>query len=200
MIYGYGCAASREPPLVPPPAMLGSEVDQLMSQQERNAEASKFVIPIHEFELNRPTPDGRERGWRLNESGEDHVKQIAARLRQGHEFQVVIERSQTSALSDTEFEYPVHFNEDLDWKRRAIVVAALERLGIPDADQRVVAAPFAAEGITASEAVRAYTRVVGANNQNGGGGGGGGRGGGAGSGNGASSSGGGVTSPGAGSF
>ena len=163
----FGCAASREPPLVPPPAMLGSEVDQLMTRQERNAESSKFVIPMHEFELNRTHPDGRERGWRLNEYGEDHVKQIAARLRQGHEDTVVIERSQTTAFDDTEFQYPVHFNEELDWKRRAVVVAALERLGISDADQRVVAAPSIAEGFTANEAVRAYSRVIGANNQSG---------------------------------
>lgn len=191
----FGCAASREPPLVPPPVMLGSEVDQLMTQQERNAESSKFVIPMHEFELNQKLPDGRERGWRLNEFGEDHVKQIAARLRQGHDFPVVIERSQTTALDNTEFEYPVHFNEDLDWKRRAVVVAALVRLGISDADQRVVAAPSLAEGITANEAVRAYSRVVGTNNQSGSASG---RGSGGGTGSGASGAGGGTSGAGGG--
>ena len=200
----FGCAASREPPLVPSSAMLGSEVDQLMTQQERNAESSKFVIPMHEFELNQKLPDGRERGWRLNEYGEDHVKQIAARLRQGHEYPVVIERSQTTAFDDTEFEYPVHFNEELDWKRRAVVVAALERLGISDADQRVVAAPSIAEGFTANEAVRAYGKAFGANNQSGSVSG---RGGGAGSGSSAagvgsspSGAGGGAAAAGAGSF
>ncbi len=201
----FGCAASREPPLVPPPAMLGAEVDQLMTQQERNAESSKFVIPMHEFELNQTLPNGRERGWRLNEYGEDHVKQIAARLRQGDEFPVVIERSQTTPFDDTEFEYPVHFNEELDLKRRAVVVTALERMGISDADQRVVVAPSIAEGFTANEAVRAYSRVIGTNNQSGSVSGGGG---GAGSGSGASgvgggtsgAVGGGATAPGAESF
>ena len=37
----------------PPPEMLGTKVDQLNQMQEENAEASKFVIYQHEFELNK---------------------------------------------------------------------------------------------------------------------------------------------------
>ena len=172
-----GCATAHDEVCIPPPAMLGTEVDQLMIQQERNAEFTKFVIPMHEFELNRTSGEGRERGWRLNEFGEDHVKQIAAGLRAGQDFPVLVERSQTTALPDTDYKFPVHFSDELDLKRRTVVVAALERMGILDAEQRVIVAPAIAEGYTVNEAVRAYNRIGGSSNQSGSGSGGGSNGG-----------------------
>ena len=176
LLTAVGCA-TRHPLAVQPPLPLGSEVDQIMLLQENNAEAAKFTIYMHEFELNGTTRDGRARGWRLNESGEDHLKQIAAGLKQGVEFPVVVERSQTSPKAGTEHQYPVHYDEELDQKRRTIVVAALERMGVVDAEQRVLVAPSFAEGLKGAEAVRAYNRSF---NGSGGGGGGGGNGGGGG--------------------
>ena len=177
LLTAVGCA-TRQPLAVQRPLPLGSEVDQIMLLQENNAEAAKFTIYMHEFELNGTTRDGHARGWRLNESGEDHLKQIAAGLKQGVEFPVVVERSRTSSKAGTEHQYHVHYNEDLDRKRRMIVVAALERMGVANADQRVLVAPSFAEGLTGPEASRAYNR--GFNSSGGGGGGGAGGGGGGG--------------------
>ena len=179
-----GCATDH-PRIVQSPLPLGSEVDQLMMQQEMNAEPAKFIVFMHEFERNGLTRDGLARGWRLNEFGEDHLKQIAAGLKRGVEFPVVVERSQTSARPGTEHQYPVHYHEDLDQRRRMIVVAALERMGVVQADQRVVVAPSFAAGLSGVEAVQAYNRgfnISGGGTGNGGGQGGNGGGGGSGGG------------------
>ena len=180
-----GCATDH-PRIVQSPLPLGSEVDQLMMQQEMNAEPAKFIIFMHEFEPNGQTADGVARGWRLNEFGEDHLKQIAASLKRGVEFRVVVERSQTSVRPGTEHQYPVHYNEELDQRRRMIVVAALERMGVVQADQRVVVAPSFAAGLSGAEAAQAYNR--GFNSSGGGGGGGRGGGGGGGGGGGSANS------------
>lgn len=148
-----GCGVCRraamlyQPP--PPVAPLGTLSDPNWQIQEANAEASDFVIYQHEFTMN---------SVRLNMAGEDHVKQIAARLRSDQSPPVVIERSMTTARENTEFKYPIHPNPDLDMRRREVVVACLVELGIPDADQRVVVAPAFAEGYEATEATRAYYR------------------------------------------
>jgi hypothetical protein len=130
-------------------APLGTISDSIWQGQEHNAEASDFVIYQHEFKLNEP---------RLNTGGEDHVKQIAERVLSGQHFPVVIERSMTSARPDTTFNYPVHPNPDLDARRRKLIVIALQRLGVGDAEERVVIAPAFAEGYDALEATRAYRR------------------------------------------
>lgn len=143
-----------DPP--PPPEMLGTKNDIINERQEANAEASKYVVYMHEFELNKYINDRNLDGIRLNEAGEDHVKRIAHNLRRGASFPVVIERSNTSAWPWTEFRYPVHDNPQLDFKRRDLVVRALTQMGIPDADQRVVIAPAFAQPYTSGEAERAY--------------------------------------------
>ena len=152
-----GCACNDAtcyyaPP--PPPEVLGSKVDELMQMQEENAEASKYIVYQHEFKLNEH--DRGQPGFRLNEYGEDHVKRIAEMLKRGVGFPVVIERSQTSPRLETEHEYPVHFNPELDLNRRAVVVASLERMGVEDADHRVVVAPSSAQYATSAEAEQAY--------------------------------------------
>ena len=138
----------------PPQPPLGSQHDQLMMAQELNAEASKYVVYAHEFEMNRDDNPG----WRLTEDGEDHVKRIAANLQRGDQFPVVIERSQSSIKPGTEHEYPIHHNEALDASRRQVVVAALETMGVQGAGERVVIAPAFAEGLTATQAAQAYRR------------------------------------------
>lgn len=156
--------------------MLGMVVDQLNEQQEVNAEASKYVVYQHEFELNEFGDGTKKPGLRLNPYGEDHLKQIAANLRaHGGVFPVVVERSQTSSQPNTEFHYPVHYDADLDLRRRTVVVAALEEMGIGDAENLVVVAPAFAQPYTAIEAQRAYIQgIIGQGNGGGGFGGGGG--------------------------
>lgn len=131
----------------PAPAPLGSLSDPIWQNQEANAEQSDFVIYEHEFQNNAE--------W-LNTAGEDHVKQIAARLLTGQDAKVVVERSMNSARADTEFQYPVHPNPELDMRRREILVRSLAAMGVTDAEDRVVVAPAIAQGITGNEAEAAY--------------------------------------------
>jgi hypothetical protein len=144
-----GCKGPAWSNFYAPPAAapLGSLSDAIWQNQEINAEYSDFVIHEHEFELQ---PD------RLNTGGEDHVKQIAARLLGGQDAQVVVERSMSSPRADTEHHYPVHPNPELDMRRRDLVVRALRAMGVVDADERVVVAPAFAQGITGNEAEAAY--------------------------------------------
>jgi hypothetical protein len=144
----------------PPPEMLGTKVDQLNQIQEENAELSKFVIYQHEFELNKEKEGVLVAGVRLNEYGEDHVRRIAENVRNGASYPVVIERSQTSAKAGTKYNYPVHLNPDLDMKRREAVVLALGRMGVADADTRVVVAPAFAQPLTGNEAQGAYATGI----------------------------------------
>jgi uncharacterized membrane protein YgcG len=173
-----GCAGHQ--PYVDPPPPLGSDIDPVFKLQEEDAEASKYVVYMHEFELNKSNPDGTNSGgWRLNGYGEDHLQQIAVNIKAGHGYPIVVERSQTSSIEGTEYGYPVHFNDELDATRREVVVASLEALGVSDADSLVIVAPAFAEGYSGGEAARAYTRGL-----SGRGGGGGGFGGGFGGGGG----------------
>lgn len=129
-------------------APLGAISDGIWSEQEHDAEASKFVVYDHEFKL---------RSVRLNDAGEDHVKQIAAKLHEGSTFPVVVERSMNDK-SRGEFHYPVGPNPELDNQRRDVIVAALRLMGIPDAEQRVVVAPAFAQSATSQEAETGYLR------------------------------------------
>ena len=156
------------------PMALGTQSDDIWRMQEENAEAAKFIVYDHEFMAPDVTNGMTSGGWRLNSYGEDHVKQIAANLNRGDIYPVIVERSQITPDPRSEFKYPVHFNEDLDSQRRQIIVASLAAMGVENADERVVVAPSFAEGITGSEARRAYIRgTIGGRGQrtNGGGGG-----------------------------
>lgn len=141
------------------PAALGTISDPIWQNQEVNAEMSDFVVYQHEFERNSE--------W-LTTNGEDHVKQIAARLQQGQDAQVVVERSMVSARADTTHKYPVHPNPELDLQRRDIIVRSLLALGVEDADERVLVAPAFAQGITGNEGEQAYIRALGGNQYGGG--------------------------------
>lgn len=141
------------------PRPLGAQLDEILQTQELNAEASKYVMYEHEFQPPVIANDGAvSDGWKLNEFGEDHLKRIAANLNRGDHFPVVVERSRISPKQGTKYLYPVHFNEDLDLRRRAMVVTALQAMGVADAEERVVIAPAFAEGVTAQEASRAFSQ------------------------------------------
>lgn len=170
--------------------MLGSVADEINRQQEENADAAKFVIYNHEFELNVPlefTESARNRekftyqaperirGFRLTAAGEDHVYQIADTLIQHqlsgaqswHPWDVIVERSQTSKLWDTQYRYPVHFNAQLDEARRQTVVALLSQLGVENPNELVFVAPAYSEGVDAIEAASGWSsRFFSGNNGN----------------------------------
>lgn len=160
--------------------MLGSITDRINQQQEDNADAAKFVVYNHEFEINIPIQykDGLEegekfdfraperiRGFRLTPFGEDHVYQIADALLQHqesgladqHRWDVVVERSQSSKLWDTRYRYPVHFNAELDEARRQTVAMMLTRLGVANANAIVFVGPAFSEGGEAAEAANAFS-------------------------------------------
>src|SRR4051812_37532444 len=100
-----------QPP--PAPTPLGTHVDEINRLQEDNAEAAKFIIYQHEFDINELVDGQNVGGYRLNEYGEDHVRKIAEQLRHGVMYPVVVERNQMSARPDTRFHYPVHFDPEL---------------------------------------------------------------------------------------
>jgi len=147
--------------------MLGSGVDQIMRGQEDNAEASKYVVYQHEFKLNKAENLDPLNGLRLNEFGEDHIKRIAENLRRGSHFPVLVERSHTSVRPLTKYQYPVHFQPELDRKRREVVVLALVALGIEDAEKRVIISPALAQSYQSVESERAYQNGLNSNNNNG---------------------------------
>jgi hypothetical protein len=133
------------------PYPLGTISDPVWQQQESNAEASDFVVHEHEWVGNSTD---------LNAAGKEHVKQIAARAAEVP-FPILVERSSMSVDPDTRFRFPVHNNEELDLQRREFVVEALGRLGLVDAEQRVVVAPALTPGFESFEAERAYNRGFG---------------------------------------
>jgi hypothetical protein len=168
--------------------MLGSIADEINQQQEANADAAKFVIYNHEFELNVPLRHATEmtqqekfefratervRGFQLSPYGEDHVYQIADSIigfqEQGSDAnsllpQVIVERSESSRLWDTKHRYPVHFNAELDEARRQTVVALLTRLGVFNADEYVFVGPAFSEGLPAAEAADGWQNSRGMTN------------------------------------
>ena len=162
LLAAAGCTTPSlfyQPP--PPPEMLGTKVDQLNQIQEENAEASKFVIYQHEFELNKN--QGRRNG------GGDSPERVRRRSRQADRRKRAQRRLRTRSSSNaarpvlkagTKYKYPVHFNPDLDMKRREVVVRALTRMGIADADTRVVVAPAFAQPLTGNEAQGAYAAGI----------------------------------------
>ena len=127
-----GCQSENNSCGRPPVQPLGAMSDCVWAHQEANAERSDFVIHEHEFRLDSEI---------LNTAGEDHVRQVAARLASGQDAQVVVERSMSSARPDTSYHFRIHPHPELDLRRREIVVGSLAAMGIADADARVVVAP-----------------------------------------------------------
>ncbi|MEX0701509.1 MAG: hypothetical protein WD069_05375 [Planctomycetales bacterium] len=147
-----GCCCHRDQQCssVSPPAPLGALIDPIFQEMEANAEASDFAIPEHEFKGNTAI---------LNTAGEEHVKQIAVRAADVP-FPIIIQPSSMSFESEEPdaFEYPVHNNRELDVERHKVVVAALQSMGVADAERRVVVAPLLAPGFESFEAERAYNQ------------------------------------------
>jgi len=137
----------------PPPAVapLGAVSDPIWQSQEARAEASDFVVYQSEFGYQNAA---------LNYYGMNHVTQIAARLRYCPDIPVTIEPSMMTPREDTDFQYPVHPNPELDLRRREVVVLALNEMGVPNADQRVLVAPAYSVPASAVEASRTYNQAL----------------------------------------
>jgi hypothetical protein len=131
--------------------------DPIWRTQEVNAEAAKFTFYEHEFEYEQEHGMNRVH---LNLNGQDHLKQVAARICGGTPYPVVIERSRTSVYPYHKYHYPVHPNAELDERRRAVLIRGLKALGVPDAESRVVVSPPFPEGLPGPQAERAYYRTT----------------------------------------
>jgi hypothetical protein len=160
---------------------LGTSVDEINRVQEENAESAKLIVYANEFEINlqqqpaetlseKPKDGGfhytplRIHGLRLTPDGQDHVRQIANLLHaQSGQQQpmVIVERSQTSKHWETQHQYPVHFNDELDALRREVVVNSLLAFGILNARELVVVAPAFPTGLNAEEAAAAHGDAIG---------------------------------------
>lgn len=139
------------------PTPLGTISDPIWQQQERNAEASDFVIHEHEFTGNSAI---------LNAAGESHLKSIAARM-SCVSFPVLIEPSSMSPKPGTRYGYAVHNDPKLDQARRTMIVHLLTNMGQQDAESRVVVAPALTPGFESFEAQGAFGKGFGNNGRGG---------------------------------
>ena len=131
------------------PFPLGQNNDAFWETQQTNAEAADFIFYDHEFTGETAI---------LAPGAKRHLEEVALRLPHVP-FPVVIEQSMFNA------------KQDLDQARRQTIVMQLARLGVVNAEERVVIANAFAEGFTALEGERNYYRGI----TGGGFGGGGGR-------------------------
>lgn len=116
------------------PFPLGQNSDAFWETQQTNAEAADFIFYDHEFtgETANLAPGAKR-----------HLEEVALRLPHVP-FPIVIEQSMFNA------------KPELDQARRQTVVMQLARLGIVNAEERVVVASAFAEGFTAIQGERAY--------------------------------------------
>jgi hypothetical protein len=145
--FGGGRGGQAGPPY-DRPFVLGHATDAFWETQQTNAEAADFMFYDHEFvgETAQLAPGAKR-----------HLEEVALRLPHVP-FPVVIEQSLYNA------------KPDLDQARRQSIVMQLARLGVANAEERVVIANAFAEGFTAIEGERSYYNGI-----LGGGGGGAGR-------------------------
>lgn len=131
---------------IPETLPLGSTVQAWYQVMQTNAEASDFIVHLHDFEgqTAKLTPDGR-----------DHVWEIAARMRSAP-FPVIVERSENNS------------DPELDSLRRQLVACVLSNFGNPDADQRTIVAPSYGPGYNAMQAEPTYYQYLQSGNFGGG--------------------------------
>jgi hypothetical protein len=129
----FGRRAENIPP-VDPPFPVGQVTDSFWETQQTNAEAADFIFYDHEFvgDTDKLAPGATKK-----------LMQVALRL-EHVPFPIVIE------------ETPYNADPDLDQDRRRRVVEELARLGVEQAEDRVVITSAYARGLTAVEGERAY--------------------------------------------
>ena len=133
------------------PFPLGQVSDSHWETQQTNAEAADFVFYDHEFRYDTKTHvDTAD----LTPGAKKHLEMVALRL-EHTPFPVVIEelpRTNDPAINRE--------RELLEQQRRRTIVEQLNRIGITNADERVVVATKFAEGFTGVEGENAYTNVL----------------------------------------
>ena len=134
---GGGRGADQGPPY-DRPFPLGQVTDSFWEAQQTNAEAADFVFFDHEFKGNTAE---------LAPATKPKLMQVALRL-EHVPFPVVVEQSVNNK------------RPQLDQARKKTVVEQLARLGVVNAEKRVVIAPAMAEGFTAVEGEAAYYRTL----------------------------------------
>lgn len=135
----------------PPPAKPGYSVENMFRREEDNAEATDFILNEHDFEDRESV--------RLNDQGKLHLKNMAARMRSGARFPIIIERSQYSLderANEEDFNYPIHPNPELDNKRREAIAQVLTYLGVPQADCRVLVSVSPTPHLEGRQAIQNY--------------------------------------------
>ena len=158
-----GCACGHKqshatyggPPYGPPhdrPLPIGQATDSFWETQQTNAEAADFIFYDHEFKFD--TTKHVETA-QLSPLAKKHLAEVALRL-EHVPFPVIIE------------ELPRNHDEArnqekglLEQARRKTIVEQLNRLGITNADERVVVANACAEGFTGVEGERSYFNIIG---------------------------------------
>lgn len=151
-----GCSSRNQSrsPAGDRPFPLGAVSDAHWETQQTNAEAAKFIFHDHEF-----VGETAE----LGPSAKKHLMSVALRI-EHVPFPIVIEETQYNR------------NPELDQKRRKMVVEQLGRLGVENAEERVVVSPTFAEGFSGTEGEGAYYSTLNDRSEGGGRRGGGGRG------------------------
>ena len=130
-----GCSSTRnQGPPADRPFPLGAVTDSHWETQQTNAEAAKFIFHDHEFV--RDTAE-------LAPSTKKHLMAVALRM-EHVPFPILIEETQYNR------------NPELDQKRRKMIVEQLGRLGVENAEGRVVIANSFAEGFSEMEGEQAY--------------------------------------------
>ena len=145
--WGGGGGADRRGPPFDRPFPLGQVTDSFWESQQTGAEAADFIFYDHEFEGDTAN---------LGPAAKKKLMQVALRL-EHVPFAVIVEQSVHNA------------KPQLDQQRRQTVIEQFARLGVTNADDRVVIAPAFAEGFTAIEGERAYYNVINENFSTGGG-------------------------------
>jgi len=151
----HGHKSYGGPPYGPPhdrPFPLGQVTDSHWETQQTNAEAADFVFYDHEFRYDTTKHVDTAQ---LSPLAKKKLEQVALRL-EHVPFPVIIEE-----LPRTHDDARNHEKALLEQARRKTVVEQLNRLGITNADERVVVANGCAEGFTGVEGERAYWNVIG---------------------------------------
>ena len=127
------------------PFPLGQSTDAFWEAQQTNAEAADFIFYDHEF---RYDTQRHVETAELSPGAKRHLEQVALRL-EHVPFPVVIEANEHEA------------RPELSRARRQTIIEQLNRMGVTNADERVVVAPRWAEGRTAIEAEQTYYNILG---------------------------------------
>jgi hypothetical protein len=123
---------------VPIPEPLGSHLSRFETAQNNKAEETDFVFFLDEWYLG---------GTRLGPHGLDHLNRVLQRLPETP-FPVVIQPDKDDAMNEA---------------RRQVLVAALLKHGIADAESRVIVAYPEAGGLYGEETERIYYEMLAGN-------------------------------------